>query len=207
MTSKAGASMLEPNHETALAQLGDVQGTYVSIREITSRGMIDLRGAATDRKFLAAAKDVLGVALPREPRSAASFGDVKILWLSPDQWLVLCARDKAAEITRDLGAALANTHALAVDVSDMRCIIRLEGEAVREVMMKSGSVDFLADDVQPGYVRRMRFAEIAALFNVVENNVIDVFVFRSQAQYAVDFLRKAARNGSAIGLFSNKGLA
>jgi sarcosine oxidase subunit gamma len=196
-----GASMLEPHFESALAGRADPSNTYIALREITTRGMIDLRGLATDRRFMAAAKDVLGVELPKAPRTSNSFGDVKALWLSPDQWLILCARDKAADLAAALSKALAGVHALAVDVSDMRAILRLEGEGAREVMMKGTSLDFTHEDFAPGYVRRVRFAEIAALFNIVDANVIDVYVFRSYAHYAMDFLAKAARKGSEVGLF------
>jgi len=191
--------MLEPQFETALAHRNEPNNTYVSLREIPTRGMIDLRGASGDRKFVAAAKEVLGVELPKAPRSSNSFGDVKALWLSPDQWLIVCARDKAPELTLALQQLLAKSHTLAIDVSDMRSIIRIEGESAREVMMKSGSLDFEDPEFVQGYVRRMRFAEIAALFNIVEANVIDLYVFRSYANYAFEFLLKASRQGSKVG--------
>jgi sarcosine oxidase, subunit gamma len=53
-------------------------------------------------------------------------------------------------------------------------------------------------------VRRMRFAEIAALLHIVENNIIDVYVFRSYSDYTWDWLLKAARKGSEVNLFAEK---
>jgi sarcosine oxidase subunit gamma len=194
------AFMLEPQHESALAHVGEASGTYISIREIPTRGMIDLRGLTGDRKFMSLAKNVLGIDLPKLPRTSHSFGEVKALWLSPDQWLILCAYSKAATLQAELSTALKDIHALAVDVSDMRSVIRLEGEGAREVLMKGGSLDFTDGALAPGYVRRMRFAEIAALVHIVEHNIIDLYVFRSYAQYAFDFLQKAARNGTQTGM-------
>ena len=112
--------------------------------------------------------------------------------------MILCAREKASALAAELAKAVEKTHALAVDVSDMRSIIRIEGERAREVMMKGCSLDFTAADFAPGYVRRVRFAEIAALFNIVDDNTIDLYVFRSYANYAWDFLLKAARKGSEV---------
>jgi sarcosine oxidase, subunit gamma len=83
----------------------------------------------------------------------------------------------------------------------MRAIIRLEGVGVRETLMKGSSLDLISDDYKPGTVRRMRFAEIAALLHVVEENCIDVYVFRSYADYAWEFLLKAARKGAEVKLF------
>ena len=87
----------------------------------------------------------------------------------------------------------------------MRAIIRLEGEGVREVLMKGSTLDLTDGDYTPGTVRRMRFAEIAALLSIVEDNVIDVYVFRSYADYTWNFLVKAARKGSEVKLFPNAG--
>ncbi len=127
------------------------QGLSIELREITDRGMIDLRGLATDKKFMAAAKKVLGLDLPKAPRTSVSWGDVKALWLSIDQWLILCSRAKAAELTAALKAELGSIHSLVVDVSDMRAVLRLEGEGVREVLLKGSSLDLLSDDYAAGH--------------------------------------------------------
>lgn len=193
--------MLEARFETPLANCEAATGTYVSLREIGERGMIDLRGSAGDKKFLAAAKAVLEVDLPKQPRTSATWGDIRVFWLSPDQWLITCPRARAQDLSDALSAELAGVHSLAVNVSDMRAIIRLEGEGVREVVMKGTSIDLTHGDYPPGSVRRMRFAEIAALLHVVEDTVIDIYVFRSYAHYAWEFLRKAARKGSEVRVF------
>jgi sarcosine oxidase, subunit gamma len=193
--------MVDLHFESALAHRKTPDHLSISMREISERGMIDLRGSTSDRKFMAAVKTVLGVDLPKTPRTSASWGDMKAIWLSPDQWLILCTRSKTATLLAELNAALGNIHSLAVDVSDMRVIIRLEGEGVRETLMKGSSLDLISDDYKPGTVRRMRFAEIAALLHVVEENCIDVYVFRSYADYAWEFLLKAARKGAEVKLF------
>ena len=194
--------MVEPEFESALGQHAEPTTTYVGLREITTRGMIDLRGLTTDRKFISAIKDVLGFELPKQPRNSTAFGDVKAMWLSPDQWLILCARNKATELALELTNAVLKSHALVVDVCDMRSIIRLEGDRAKEVMMKACSLDFGHSECTPGYVRRVRFAEIAALFNIMDEKTIDLYVFRSYAQFAWDFLLKAARKGSEVQAFS-----
>ncbi len=193
--------MLEPQFESALAHRAAPNTLSISLREITERGMIDLRGLASDKKFMAAVKSVLGFDLPKAPRTSTLWGDLKALWLSPDQWLILCTRSKTTALLAELNAALGKIHSLAVDVSDMRSIIRLEGEGVRETLMKGSSLDLISDDYKAGTVRRMRFAEIAALLHVVEDNVIDIYVFRSYADYTWAFLLKAARKGSEVRLF------
>jgi sarcosine oxidase, subunit gamma len=196
--------MVEIRFESALAHCSPPDTTSIRMREIAERGMIDLRGQTTDKKFMAAAKKVLGVEVPKAPRSSASWGDIQVLWLSIDQWLVLCPRGKALQLHVDLVDALQGIHSLAVNVSDMRAVIRLEGDGCREVLMKGSSLDLLDGSYTPGAVRRMRFAEIAALLHIVEDDAIDIYVFRSYADYAWAFLLKAARKGSEVRLFAKK---
>ncbi len=194
--------MLELHTTSALAHRAAPTNLSVSLREIAGRGMIDLRGLMTDRKFMTTVKSVLGFDLPKAHRTSTSWGDMKALCLSTDQWLILCPGDKAQALTQQLTAALKAIHSLAVNVSDMRAIIRLEGEYARTTVMKGTSIDLTHGDYPPGTIRRMKFAEVGALLHIVEENVIDVYVFRSYADYAWEFLFKAARKGSEVRLFS-----
>ena len=199
--------MSELAYESPLAGATAADGLAVSLREIPDRGMIDLRGLATDDAFMVAARTVLGVALPAAPRTSVSWGDIKVLWLSTDQWLILCPRTKAHALLAELRGALTGIHSLAVDVSDMRAVIRMEGEGSREILMKGTSLDLLSDDYAAGTCRRMRFAEIAALLHVVEEDIFDIYVFRSYAHYAWDFLLATAREPAAIRLFGKQSVS
>ena len=196
--------MSELHTQSALAHVSAPQGLAVSIREIADRGMIDLRGAASDRKFMAAAKSALGIDLPKAPRTSNSWGDIKALWLSTDQWLILCPRAKVNELLGTLRAALGSLHSFAVDVSDMRAVIRVEGEGAREVLLKGCSLDLLGAEYGQGTVRRMRYAEIAALLHVVEDGIFDIYVLRSYADYAWEFLLATARQPASIRLFGKQ---
>jgi sarcosine oxidase, subunit gamma len=195
--------MSDARFETALQEREAPEGLSVELRELTSRGMIDLRGLAGDGKFMAAVKDVLGLDLPIKPRSGAAWGEVQALWLSPDQWLILCPRAKTADLLASLRQALTQIHSFAVDVSDMRTILRIEGDAARAVLLKGCSLDLQSPDYEPGTVRRLRFAEIAALLHIVSGkpDVIDLYVFRSYADYAWDWFLANGRTVAEVRAF------
>ena len=178
-------------------------GLTVAMREIGERGMIDLRGLPSDRKFLPAVKGVLGFDLPRKPRTSAGEADVAALWLSVDQWLITAPRDGTRGLAAALAEALGGIHSLVVDMSDARTIIRLEGEAARSVLAKGTSADLSGPDFAPGSVRRLRFAEIAAMAHMVgsDPDAIDLYVFRSYADHAWEYLLATARDGSRLNLF------
>jgi sarcosine oxidase subunit gamma len=196
--------MSEPRFESALAHAAKPEGLSVSLREMAGRGMLDLRGLTSDARFMDVVRNVLGVALPTEPRTSVSWGEIKVLWLSVDQWLILCPGARTAEILAKLRDALAEVHALVVDVSDMRAVIRIEGAGSREVLMKGCSLDLRDATYATGTVRRMRFAEIAALLHVVDTDSFDVYVFRSYADYAWNFLLATARASAKISLFGKQ---
>jgi sarcosine oxidase, subunit gamma len=193
--------MAELQTQSALAHLKEPGNLAVTMREMPTRGMIDLRGLASDKKFLSAAKSVLGFELPKAPRTSTNWGDLKCLWLSIDQWLILCPADKAQTLQQQLVTALGGVHSLVVDVSHMRSVIRVEGEHARTTIMKGTSIDLTHGDYPAGTVRRMKFAEIAALLHIVEKDVIEIYVFRSYADYAWNFLIKAGRKGAEVRLF------
>jgi sarcosine oxidase, subunit gamma len=196
--------MSELHVESALSHVAPHQGSSISIREIAGRGMIDLRGNTSDRKFMAAAKEALGVDLPKAPRTSASWGDMRVLWLSIDQWLVLTTADKAHELTATLRKALGGVHSMATNVSDMRAVIRVEGAGARVALMKGCSLDLLNGEYAAGAARRMRFAEIAALLHVVEDDVFDIYVFRSYADYAWNFLLAITKDAAEVSIFGKQ---
>jgi sarcosine oxidase subunit gamma len=201
--------MSEPRFESPLQGFANADaGMAISMREITDRGMIDLRGEPGDRKFMAAVKKVIGVGLPTTPRTSTSAGDITVLWLSIDQWLVCCPRERAGALTAELRKALGKTHSLAVDMSDARAIIRLEGETVRETLMKGAPVDLTMPEYVAGTVRRLRFGDVAAMIHIVEENPdeIDLYVFRSYADYAWDWLVETGRSAAQIKLFGEQTL-
>lgn len=200
--------MSEPIFHGGLANATPIDGS-ISISVIDDRGMIDLRGDVSDKKFVAAVKKALGFSLPTTPRQSTGKADITALWLSPDQWLITCPRDRAVQLLAKLQTALTVVHSLAVDVSDARSIIRLEGEGARLVMMKGSPVDFTSSEFTSGFVRRIRFAELAGLAHIVSDNpeTIDLYVFRSYAQYAWDWLSVTSTNQSKMSIFRDQPIA
>ncbi|MEE4238675.1 MAG: sarcosine oxidase subunit gamma family protein [Anderseniella sp.] len=202
--------MSDPVFNSALAHVAGhdgATGLSIAMREVSDRGMIDLRGEASSAKFTQAAKSALGLDLPVKPRTSAVKGGITVFWLSVDQWLITCPRGGQHKLLADLTKALDGVHSLAVDVSDMRAIIRLEGEHVREVLMKGSSIDFTLAEYKAGLVRRLVFAEIAALAHIVSEgpDTVDLYVFRSYADYTWKWLKATAGPGAVIGLFSKTG--
>jgi sarcosine oxidase subunit gamma len=176
----------------------------IIIEELSDRGTIDLKGDPAEPGFLAAVKAALGLDLPLAPRSSATSGNTVVLWLSIDQWLIVVPFDGAAELARKLQEALAPFHTLVVDLSDARSIFRIRGLGAREVVMKGASVDLTHTDDRAGTVRRFNFVDLAAMVHVVsdEPETLDLYVFRSVANYVRQFLEVAARPQARVLLWA-----
>lgn len=163
-------------------------------------GMVTLRGDLAAPGIAAALRDVTGLAVP-ERRRVTRAGDHSALWMSPDELLILLPHGKARAAEQALGAALAGTHHLAVEVSDARALLRLQGPdaALREVLAKLAPVDM--DLFTLGEVRRTRLGQIACAFWMPDPGVVHLICFRSVARYAFDLLAASAQDAGATGHF------
>jgi sarcosine oxidase subunit gamma len=97
---------------------------------------IALRGSS--EPFFAACESVLGMRPPAAPNTVASSANLSILWLGPDEWLVVL---KTGTVP-DLRKALAGIHSATVDVTSSRKALIVSGERAEEVLAKAATLDF-----------------------------------------------------------------
>ena len=91
--------------------------------------------------------------------------------------------------------ALRGVHHLAVNVSDARAYVTVEGAGAAEVMAKNAPVDFSAAAFGAGDFRRSRVGQVAAAFWKDEAGAFHVVSFRSVGDYVFDLLRVSAEAG------------
>lgn len=184
------------NPVTALNGVFDKTG-IAAVTEMSATGMITLRGDLSDKGLIKAAQAASGVTLPAQGRCATE-GAGGMAWMSPDELLILCAYDEVSARLSALQAALAGSHALAVNVSDARAVFEVSGPRVREVLGKLAPVDLHPDHFEPGMFRRTRLAQVAAAFWMPDAQTAQIICFRSVAQYVFDVLNMAAQEGSEV---------
>jgi sarcosine oxidase subunit gamma len=95
---------------------------------------LSLRGSG--ERFFAACEATLGVQPPIAANTVASVGGTAILWLGPDEWLVI--GPEAAP----LRTALAGIHSAVVDVTSSRKSLVVSGERAEEILSKAATLDF-----------------------------------------------------------------
>ncbi|WP_421904506.1 sarcosine oxidase subunit gamma [Mameliella sp.] len=170
----------------------------VDIREAGPQGMIALRGDLADERLQEAVTQMIGLPMPGV-RGAQVMGESGVLWMSPDELLVLVPYRQAPRARAQLAEALQGQHALVENVSDMRAMFRLRGTQLRDVLAKLAPVDFARDAMPAGELRRTRFAQVAAGVWLVDDTTAQVFCFRSVADYMFKLLCTAADPDAFVG--------
>jgi sarcosine oxidase subunit gamma len=131
------------------------------------------------------ATELLGVPLPR-PNTVVTVGERSILWLGPDEWLVVGPPDDpvATELTGDS----------VVDVSANRTTIELAGPHARDTLEKGTSIDLHPRAFGPGRCAQTLLARAqVVLVQVNAEPTYHVLVRGSFASYLADWLVDAAR--------------
>ena len=174
----------------------------VRITEAAPRAMISLRGDFSDDSFRAAVTAAASGAFPGQslafpgPLEASWNGARGLLWMSPDELLMVLPLDDRGPALALLADRLAGTHHLAVDVSDARAVFVVEGAGLRDVLAKLTPADMAPDAFGPGRVRRTRLAQIAAALWMQDETRVEVLCFRSVTRYAQTLLHTAANSGA-----------
>lgn len=153
-----------------------------------------LRAAPVDAALAGAA---LGLAMPLEPLATAHTADHAVLWLGPDEWLVLLVEDAASQIAGMHAALEGRPHALA-DISHRQLAIEVQGRLAARVLASSCPLDLHPTAFAVGMTARTIFhkAEIVLWRRGADH--FHVEVGRSFAPYVRDHLITARRG--AVGL-------
>ncbi|ERL97227.1 sarcosine oxidase gamma subunit [Rhodobacteraceae bacterium HIMB11] len=169
---------------------------YVDVSEAPVTGMITLRGDLADAGVQKAVKSVMGAGVPAT-LTVTDADAGQILWMSPDELMIVCAYDQADQMVSDLIAALGDTHSMVMNVSDARAVFDLNGSATSEIIAKLAPIDMKS--MPAGTVRRTRFAQIPAAFWMTSNDSARIICFRSVGEYMFNQLRNSAQAGFEVG--------
>jgi Sarcosine oxidase gamma subunit len=142
-------------------------------------------------KDRAAAEAILGATLPDAPLTSTRTDDLAIFWMAPDDWLVLMPFERAASFETEFRNAMKGHYSI-VDVSGGQTVIRLAGNAAREVLQKSTMIDVHPEQFPVGKVVGTSFAKSAATLTRVEKTTYDLIVRRSFADYIWEWLCDAS---------------
>lgn len=162
----------------------------LTIEMLPPVGMVSLRGSFDDLRE--PVESVTGCALP-EMRMSTTAQGMRLMWMSPDELMLVCDHGAAPGLAADLTALFDDAFVTVAVLSDARQVFALSGDAVKDRLATLMPVDF--DRLAPTEVRRTRMAQIpAAIWR--EDDGWRLMCFRSVAVYARDLLHNAAAVGA-----------
>ena len=174
-------------------------GQTIRIADRGPVGQVTLRGDLSSPALQAAVTKATGVGVPGPLMAAFDEEGTGAVWMSPDELLLFTAYDEADAVVAALGKALAGEHHLALNVSDTRAVLTLEGLAVAEVLAKGAPLD-LSDKAFPtGTARRTHISGIAVAFWRKSTQEWEIVALRSFARHLFDWLAAASQEGSEVG--------
>jgi sarcosine oxidase subunit gamma len=133
-----------------------------------------------------------GVPLPLTANRVAPTGPLRVLWLGPDEWLVV-AEGEAPDLLPRLERAVAGRRAALSDLSSSRVIIELRGAGARALLAAGCGLDLHSRAFAAGQCAQTLLARVPVILDQIDETPhYRVLVRRSYARWLVDWLIDAA---------------
>ena len=169
-------------------------GDEIAIRRRPGRACINVRGDGSDPRFLRAVAGAAGVSPPLAACTSVSGLLASMLWLGPDEWLLVSETQAASDLAAGLDRALAALHVAVTDVSDGFIVYALRGSNARAVLAKGCPLDLHPRAFAPAQCARSLLAKAPVLVHLrADGPVFELYVPGSYAHYAWMWLLAAAR--------------
>ena len=179
--------------ETKLISTKGSTDAEIILKENKHMGKMILRGSLSEKKFIPSTKKHLSQQFPASPNSFYDDTKVRVIWLGPDEWLILTEVAELDSLKGDLTRALIKSHSALVDVSDNSTIIEIKGRYSREVLMKGCSLDIHPSIFQTGCSAQIDLALAnIILLKTADEPIYQIIVRASFARYVWDWLLDAA---------------
>jgi sarcosine oxidase, subunit gamma len=173
------------------------------LRELPFLTQLDLRFDPGDDIAEAGVQQVIG-RLPLEANTVHGDADAAVLWLGPDEWLIIGPPDGEATLMTQLDLWLGNARSRVtiVDVSANRTTLELRGPRARELLEFGCPIDLHPGAFGPGRCAQTLLARANVLVWFVADQpdpVYRLFVRPSFAAYVAAWLSDAADGLDATG--------
>jgi sarcosine oxidase subunit gamma len=132
---------------------------------------------------------------PPAPNTATTWNGRVVLWLGPDEWLVVAEPPAAHAVASELEAALAGHHHTAIDVSANRIAFELVDGL--EALSSACGLDLDPSRWMPGMCTQTLFGGAQVILHQRDERTTRVFVRPSFAGYFADRLDTARRTDLA----------
>lgn len=125
--------------------------------------------------------------LPLEPNTVWEQGSRAVLWLGPDEWLVLGVPGTATEIAEELEGAFAGVPHSVIDVSANRVAFDLSGPRAKELLSAGCPIDLDERSWRPGMCAQTLLGRVPVVLHERTGST-GLLVRPSFAEHTADWL-------------------
>jgi len=167
--------------------------------ELSNIPKINLRGNATKKDFITNVEKILDIFLPIKPNTSNSNNRLKIIWLSPNEWLIEIYEQKEFDkIFSNLNNSLNTQNTSITDVTENKTILHLNGSLLYKLLSKFMVIDLYKVLHKESSVAQTIFIKVPVLIvrnhKKNERQSINLHTNRSHAQYVTDLLIDGSKN-------------
>ncbi len=153
-------------------------------------GHINLRGKASDNRFIDGAVAALGQDLPLRPNTLTRSAH-RVYWLGPDEWQIVTDPERVADLIAQLEQELAGQHVAINDFSGGQVALHLSGEDVPLLLARGCTLDVHPSVFGVGDCAQSGLAKANVLFGCIDPApVYEIIVRRSFSEYLLHWLRQ-----------------
>ena len=173
--------------------LSAATGSELSIRELAFVSQINLRADPKDANVMQRLAEALGFALPVVPNTVAAKGDRRVLWLGPDEWLLVGPDGQQMAFEQALRTGLNGGFGSIVDVSANRTLLEIRGPKAHKLLAHGVPIDLEARSFGPGRCAQTLLAKAQVIVEGISAGpAFYLYVRTSFASYVADWLLDAA---------------
>jgi sarcosine oxidase subunit gamma len=157
--------------------------------EMAHLGKLNMRG---DKSLGKVIKSITGCTFPPTANKFTTAGERHVVWLGPDEFMVICEAGKDEELASAIHASFSNRHAAVTNITDAFAALHLKGEAVRQVLAKGCALDLHQNSFASGDAAQTLLSHAAATIMALANDEFIVICRTSFASYLHDWIVDAA---------------
>ena len=178
------------------AKKGQIKYNGISVREVSPIMKINLRG--NKREFFTTIGKNLNIILPTEPNTSSSNDKLTIIWLSPDEWMIVSNEIITKELNKYkleemLFNSISRTNLGSVtDVSDQFVLLELEGENIYELFASGSPFNFNHFKLKIGSSTKTLLNHTDVIVHNSNTNLVNLFVRRSFSQHLWSWINDSA---------------
>ena len=168
----------------------------IKIKEISFVNKINLRIDPNNNEHMKVCGKILNTILPVKPNTYSEYKNLRVLWQSPDEWLIISYDNN--DLFINLKKALGDSEASVTDVSENRTIFNISGIKLFKLLSKFMVLDFEKNLSNFSSCAQTLFVKVPIL--IIRNNNkdkypdIDILSNKSHAKYIYDLIIDGTQN-------------